>query len=63
MQSSIAFCFTAGETELAKEVARYLHEDNEKVNDLSPKSFFLTGHTSTKLLFASKQKVVGLSPF
>ena len=42
MQSSTAFCFTAGKTELAKQVAGYLHKDNKKVNDLSPKKFLLS---------------------
>ena len=44
MQSSAAFCFTAGKTELAKQVARHLHKDNDKVNDLSQK-FVLDSHT------------------
>ena len=49
MQSSAAFCFTAGKTELAKQVARYIHKDKKKVNNLSPNSFFLNIHTATKL--------------
>ena len=51
MQSWITFFFfTAGKTELAKQVARFFHQDNKKVNDLSRKSFFLAGHTSTTFI-------------
>ena len=52
--------FTAGKTELAKQVARYLHKDNKKVNGLPPKNFFLAILSATKLQITGKQKVLGL---
>ena len=51
MQSSAAFCFTAGKTELVKQLARYRHKDNDKVNDLSPKSLFLTVILNQTLIY------------